>query len=448
MVTSIFQRAVGILSKRAEQVFWYLYNNGEARFNELKKEFGMNQKVLNETLKKLMEKNVVVKKDKKYFLSPTFSTSIDSMINFEYIKQNNPCITGLYTHYHARDMNIHLVCGFEKHDNTIKEILNQLNISFNILRRLKATREYEKNENIVTKEAFIHTLSIIFSQVIHEYLMDKAFRIDKPLTQDKILLFYQKLTEALSKIAKELWNEEIITEDIIQTLNEYASSVKKEDIRNYPEPASNGVAILSTPSFIQYKASIDIHSIYKDMNKIIYPYKKYLEMEYGNALEIYTKEIPYRRGMYPNKVWKIGVLLFMITQALKESENLEMAEYEVKEQLKKYFPNEVDFIWKIYKKYRREDYFIPAWIRIIWYEYLKNNPKNAAFVSYQKKIKKMVKREDYEEYHSLLHKIQDFPDKEKALEVIEYLIGEQICREYKEYWEEKATESEERKYVE
>lgn len=437
-----FQKLTGINSSNCEKIFWFLHENGASRFTEMKKALKMNQKLLTENLKLLIEKNIVIKTvDGKYILSPKFSRTVNALLSFELIKQTNPAIGLFYPAKKRRDMNIHLLYGFKETDEIINTILNQINTSFNILRRLKSARD-EKGE-VVTKEAIIYSLSIAFSQIMHELLMYRAFRIDKPLTPDKMVLFYQKMIKEVEKVGKEVGLIEPYQSLKISypdgfNLYEYVKSIDRKNICDYPLPASDDVAILSVPSFIHYKSGIDIHSIYENMNKIIYSYMEFLKMEYGDILNVYMKEIEGRKGIHPNKIWKIGVLLFMMNDVLSDCENLELVEYDVKNKLKEYFKDDVDFIWRVYKKYKDDEFFIPAWLRITWYEYLKDAEKDAIFINYKKKLEKMAKTKDYFSYLSLLDKIKsdEFPDKEKALEVIEYLIGEQICKEKKLEMEE------------
>ncbi|KAA0009550.1 MAG: hypothetical protein FE041_05915 [Thermoplasmata archaeon] len=131
-----------------------------------------------------------------------------------------------------------------------------------------------------------------------------------------------------------------------------------------------------------------------------------------------------------------------MNDVLSDCENLEIAEYDVKTKLKKYFSDkDVNFIWKTFKKYKDEDFFIPAWLRVTWYEYLKDAKKDAIFINYKKKLEKMTETKDYLFDLSLLDKIKsdEFPDKEKALEVVEYLRGEHIVkdREWERMMEER-----------
>lgn len=418
-----FQKLTGIKSKNCEQIFWFLFENGETRFTEMKNKLKMNQKILTESLKKLMEKNIVIKtKDRKYTLSPEISRVINPMLVFYCISSKQPA--KVFINPLEQSSNILLLYGFKHLSIFVRLIVDELIDGMDSLRELKLTM---KRGEYLTRNAYIYSMM---------HLWNKIFLYDHTIDAKKLATFMKRLAKEAIKIGKEMdldvsWDMENFIHKI-RILQKISSKYHIVDMWD----KSNEVAILSVPSFRDSYPFISVESIINAaLNTSIYDLKRFyklfeelFEKRYDNLTKFFE--------LHPllNRIWKYALILHYVTASIS-IEHLTLVEYDFYKSLKEFPKREVDLLWKIVRYYKekvchpaKESYIIPIWIQIVCYKGINEiwgDKKDRIFKEYYKKLKKFNEIEIYREAEKL-------PHPEEALLVAEYILGERYFKEVEE----------------
>lgn len=419
----IFLKLTGINSKRCEEIFWFLFENGETNFSEIKKELGMNQKIVSENLKKLMEKDIIIKtKNNKYALSPRFSKIINPLLTFDYIATKQPY--KVFINPFDKYSNIHLLYGFKNPSYPLKLIIDEINNGIDSLRELKHFDE--NNKKYISKDACIYSIM---------HLWNKAFLNDGGVKFEEFLILMKKLAREAIRIGGEM------DLDISHNMKKFLREVRviNKILSNYSIVdgfKSNNVALLSVPLFQEFHPCINIEAMIDYAKRIsIEDYKEYdLFFEeifierYGNLIKLF------QLNPFLNKIWKGALILHIVVKSITKN-HLNLVEYEFYNSLKDDFSKkEIDLLWKVIKDFKEDytffgpSYIVPVWISIICYkgiEEIWKNEKDRIFHDYYRKLKRFGKFEIYEEMKKL-------DKKDKALLVTEYIIGERFFREREE----------------
>lgn len=408
------------------KVFWFLYENGPATFSEIKREFGMKRAqhiILSRALKQLRKENIITKIDDKYALSPNYSNSINPLLYFEYISNKQPSL--IFHNYIDETSNVHLLYGFNNPSVFIDLILAEINDGVDCLRELKTCKKGGE-EKCVPR-------NVILFAIMH--LWNEAFLRDYTIEAQKFYLFMRKLGEEAVEIAKELdldisWN----MQKFLHELEVVFGETSKYRIFNRGRVKSDEIALLSVPFLMKFYPAVNIKALIKHAKEISfndfskdYPYfKEFFEKRYGELVRIFNL------NPFLNKIWRYGLILHVVTKWISK-EHLDLAEYEIYEVLKNDFQKkEIDLLWSLIKEFKEnrevsgDTYIIPVWIKIVCYRGINKiweDKKDKLFLKYYEKLKALNEPEIYEE-------IKKMENKDKALLVAEYVLGEKIYNQY------------------
>ncbi|MCD6447663.1 MAG: hypothetical protein J7L58_01280 [Thermoplasmata archaeon] len=420
-VSKAFSKITGINSKRCEEIFWFLFERGEAKFNLMKRELKMNQKILSESLKKLMEKNIVIKtKDGKYALSPEISRVINPLLSFDYISSKQPA--AVFINSAEQSSNIHLLYGFKHPSTFVKLIIEELSDGVDSLRELK--HAMDENEKCLPRDALVYSIM---------HLWNKTFLYNHTIDVKKLATFMKRLAKEAIKISKEMnlnisWDMENFIQSV-RILQKISSKYRIVDVWD----KSNEVAILSVPSFRDSYPFVTIESIINAaLNTSVYDIKRSYELFEDLFERRYGKLIKFfHLSPFLNKIWKYALVLHYVTASIT-IEHLRLIEHEFYKPLKEFPKKEVDLLWKIVKHHKekvcslaKESCTIPMWIQIVCYKGINEvwkNEKDRIFMRHYEKLKEFDDIEIYREAEKL-------PHPEKALLAAEYILGERHFKE-------------------
>jgi len=435
---NVFRHVTGSTSENDEKIFWYLYQYKYVKFSDIEKNLGMNPKLVNQSLTRMLDKNIVTKTTEgKYCLSPQFSKSLSPLLNFEYIHNKQPPIHTLFFDEKDRssDMNLHSLYGFNKRDITIETMMAHLNNEFSVLRGLKAGRD--EDGTFVSSDAFISCLCNIFTDILSYFLKGHTHISKTPE-------LFKKLAIEADRIAKQInhppinhppFGMEELEVEVSKSIDEFIYGIPSKHISIINKKSDN-VAVLITPSFINKKPLYVTPSSLDELEKML------PEGFHGSIKEIYGNCIKfYQLGTLPRYIWKIGLIIYHVIDSIKYKEIIDLMEYEVKKSLaeSEFSKAGIDFIWGMAIKYRDDGLFIPALLEAVWYEGLSGDNAPLSEVRGADEFKRFLEKYGSEMEKMIRHPFRTgavfddikgtFKHKDKAFEVMEYLIGKKIVLE-------------------